>query len=300
MMKTYHSSSFNTFYTAPSRPPSILDCAPRYSQEKPSNHGKSIAEDFENFNLLGSGGFSAVYRAKSKKDQNHYAIKVIEKHICQRKMVMNEINLLEDLHHPSIIGYSHYYQTDLQYHLIFELASGGDFRSKTPFSEKQAKVYIKNLAEAIEYLHRNNIIHRDLKLENVLLTSDNQIKLADFGLATKTKSGWAKGNCGTRFARAPEVIEGGPYTSAIDWWGLGIILYEMVMDRQPFYSPTRDGLEYQIKYVEVKFSPAVSPEFCRLVNSLLKKDPRDRVNCIENFLEQDFFSDVVSNLSKRF
>ncbi|KAH9812723.1 kinase-like domain-containing protein [Melampsora americana] len=299
-MSSDSSTSFNVYNT----PPSGSDNSSLDPREKSSDDGTLVAGDYVTLNLLGSGGFASVFKAQSKEDQEFYAIKVMlrvhEEYGSQDELIMNEINILKNLRHPSIIGYHGFYRTDSHYHLVQELAAGGDLRRKIPFSEKQAKIYIMDLAKAIEYLHRNNIIHRDLKPENVLLTSDNQIKLADFGLSVKTLSGSVTGSCGTPYAQAPEVINGGPYTFSVDWWGLGIISYEMVMKKQPFMAETPEELNDQIKYAEVEFPSSVSPQFCTLVSSLLKKDPRERLDCLEKVLEQEFFSDVVSSLSYGF
>lgn len=89
---------------------------------------------------------------------------------------------------------------------------------------------------ALEYLHRKSIIHRDLKSTNVLLTADHtHIRLADFGLAKRTEKGEAYTKCGTRYAMAPEMIIGASaYTKSVDWYGLGVLLYEMVTGTEPF------------------------------------------------------------------
>ncbi|KAH9806910.1 kinase-like domain-containing protein [Melampsora americana] len=201
------------------------------------DNGNLRQEDYVIMDPIGSGGFASILKAISKVDESFFAIKVIPRvdsqQYWQDEVIMNEINILKDLNHPSIIGFFGYYTLDYECHLVCEFAAGGDLKYKYPISEKEAKIFIIKVAKALEYLHQNRIIHRDVKLENVLLTSDSHIKLADFGLAVKTSNGYITGDCGTPHAKAPEVIRGMPYTKSVDWWALGVMLYELITDDYP-------------------------------------------------------------------
>ncbi|EGG01867.1 uncharacterized protein MELLADRAFT_38934 [Melampsora larici-populina 98AG31] len=211
------------------------------SEDTTSSHEDISLGEFQLFETLGFGASGSVCRAKCNSDQRVYAIKKIPQYSFQgtnqESVIMNEIDLLKEARHPGITEYFGCYLKDVIFHLVLELVDGGTLREKLDkkvFSEDEARVYALNIAKALEYLHGKHIIHRDVKLANVLLTSDDQIKLADFGLAIKVTSGSASGYCGTKYAQAPEMIRRENYTKSIDWWAFGVMMFEMVTGEKPF------------------------------------------------------------------
>ncbi|EGF97718.1 uncharacterized protein MELLADRAFT_41186 [Melampsora larici-populina 98AG31] len=199
-------------------------------------------DDFEILKQIGSGGFGSVHKAIYKRDRSSWAIKKLERFTegtSNILMIMNEIALLDAVDHPNIIQLFGFYLTDEDIHLVLELAPKGDlghmlFRGN--FSESKAKHFVLQIAEALEYLHENQIIHRDVKTLNVLLMNDDQIKLTDFGTATVVdSSGSTRGDVGTPYSRAPEIILKQSYSKNVDWWSLGVLLYELVTGQQPFH-----------------------------------------------------------------
>lgn len=129
------------------------------------------------------------------------------------------------------------------------------------------------------YLHSENIIYRDLKLENLLLDKDGHIKIADFGLCKEdiTFGKTTKTFCGTPEYLAPEVLEDNDYGRAVDWWGTGVVMYEMLCGRLPFYNRDHDVLFALILMEDVKFPRSISQEARSLLGGLLVKSPKERL-----------------------
>ncbi|KAH9821250.1 kinase-like domain-containing protein [Melampsora americana] len=255
--------------------------------------------DYIALRLIAHGGFSSVYKAQSTANQLVYAVKTIKRHddaeksCSQDELIMNEVNIIKELNHPSIIAYAGHYALEDEFHIALEFAPGGTLLQKAPVTHKQAKAYTLDIARAIDFLHQNNIIHCDLKPENVLLTSNNRIKLADFGLAKRSFFGTATGAGGTPYAKSPEVIRGESFTKAVDYWGLGITLYIIVKNKDPFDHPTLPGLNLEILFAEVEFSPIDLPTFSSLVQSLLKKDPEERLSSLEGVEKHVYFDSNI-------
>nr|AKE33866.1 serine/threonine-specific protein kinase [Nilaparvata lugens] len=147
------------------------------------------------------------------------------------------------------------------------------------FSEERTRFYGAEIISALGYLHQEGIIYRDLKLENLLLDKDGHIKIADFGLCKEdiTYGRTTKTFCGTPEYLAPEVLEDNDYGRAVDWWGMGVVMYEMMCGRLPFYNRDHDVLFTLILMEEVKFPRTISPEAKSLLSGLLVKDPNKRL-----------------------
>lgn len=147
------------------------------------------------------------------------------------------------------------------------------------FPEDRTRFYGAEIISALGYLHSQNIIYRDLKLENLLLDKDGHIKIADFGLCKEEISygRTTKTFCGTPEYLAPEVLEDNDYGRAVDWWGTGVVMYEMICGRLPFYNRDHDVLFTLILLEEVKFPRSISPEARSLLSGLLIKQPDKRL-----------------------
>ncbi|PAV80079.1 hypothetical protein WR25_25899 isoform B [Diploscapter pachys] len=162
---------------------------------------------------------------------------------------------------------------DLYYHLNKEVQ-----QRKEGFSEPRARFYGGEIVLALGYLHANNIVYRDLKLENLLLDKDGHIKIADFGLCKEEISFGDKTStfCGTPEYLAPEVLEDNDYGRSVDWWGVGVVMYEMLCGRLPFYSKDHQKLFELIMNGELRFPSKLSAEARTLLGGLLVKNPTDR------------------------
>jgi len=182
---------------------------------------------------------------------------------------------------------------DLYYHLNKEVSI-----YKEGFSESRTRFYGSEIVLALGYLHDNNIVYRDLKLENLLLDKDGHIKIADFGLCKEdiSFSGRTRTFCGTPEYLAPEVLEDNDYGRSVDWWGVGVVMYEMMCGRLPFYSREHEKLFEMILQCAYRFPSRLSPEAKSLLSGLLVKDPNQRLgggpDDAREIQAQDFFKPV--------
>jgi len=207
-----------------------------------SDHVKEELSDFEFLNLVGAGTFGRVYRVKSKVTAKEYAIKVLKKSIIVRlkqiEHVKNETQILKSLVHPFLIRLYRTYMDDNNIYLLMELSKGGEFfallRAAGRLSKESTQFYAAEMVLVLEYLHSFNIAYRDLKPENVLLSPDGHIKICDFGFSKIViDRTWTL--CGTPEYLSPEVIMGTGHDKSVDWWALGVLIYEMYAGYPPFF-----------------------------------------------------------------
>ncbi|KAK2920159.1 serine/threonine-protein kinase 33 [Channa argus] len=248
---------------------------------------------------LGQGSFGVVYEATHIETQTKWAIKVVcrpEAGSPKVKMLGHEINILKQVNHDCIIHLKEVYNTAKMIYLVTELCSGGELnqllRRKKYFTEEETRHIICSLADAVVYLHKRDIVHRDLKLENILVKNsvdDNgkiNIKVTDFGLSVQT-GGVGIVNimteaCGTLIYMAPEMMSGGGYSQWCDVWSIGVVMYMLLCGEPPFVSKTKESLLAEIMKKEVKFNQPiwakVSDGAKNLLTCLLKVDPAYRMS----------------------
>ncbi|ULT89702.1 hypothetical protein L5515_008097 [Caenorhabditis briggsae] len=272
---------------------------------------KITMEDFDFLKVLGKGTFGKVILCKEKREQKLYAIKILKKEvIIAREEVahtMTENRVLQRCKHPFLTELRYSFQTDDRLCFVMEFAIGGDLyyhlnkevqMNKEGFSEPRARFYGAEIVLALGYLHANNIVYRDLKLENLLLDKDGHIKIADFGLCKEEIKFGDKTStfCGTPEYLAPEVLEDNDYGRCVDWWGVGVVMYEMMCGRLPFYSKDHNKLFELIMVGDLRFPSKLSQEAKLLLQGLLVKDPAKRTGGgSEDAMEicrQDFFKSV--------
>ena len=190
--------------------------------------------------LLGVGSFGRVRLVWHEQSSMHYALKCMNKGlIIARKQVLhvqNEKAILAMCSHPFLITLAGWYQDDTELYMLFELVLGGELfsiLSKSIFTEATCRFYAANVASAFEYLHERKIAYRDLKPENLLIDEKGYLKVADFGFAKVVEDRtWTL--CGTPDYLAPETITCKGHGCAVDWWALGILLYELLTGFPPF------------------------------------------------------------------
>jgi serine/threonine protein kinase len=220
-----------------------------------------------------------------------YAMKVLrKKDVVKRKQVEHtkaERNILAMLNHPFLLNLLYAFQSAEKLYMLMEFCPGGEMffhlKRLKRFDSKQAKFYAMQLALALQYLHDKKIVYRDLKPENILLCADGYVKLTDFGLSKYVGDGREpKTFCGTPEYLAPETIlhqrNRTGYSFPVDWWGLGIVLFEMMTGWPPFFDRSFEAMCEKILHKPVRFPSKykVAEEVQSFVGSLLIRDPGQR------------------------
>ena len=239
-----------------------------------------------------------------------YAMKVLSKKvIVQKKEVahtVGERNILvrtATADSPFIVGLKFSFQTPTDLYLVTDFMSGGELfwhlQKEGRFNEARAKFYIAELILALQHLHNYQIVYRDLKPENILLDANGHIALCDFGLskANLTKDDTTNTFCGTTEYLAPEVLldEQG-YTTMVDFWSLGVLVFEMCCGWSPFYAEDTQQMYKNIAFGKVKFPrDALSTEGRNFVKGLLNRNPKHRLGAngdAEELKNHPFFDDI--------
>ncbi|KAG6041618.1 hypothetical protein E4U41_003231 [Claviceps citrina] len=278
-----------------------------YQRSEKKHFGPS---DFEILKLIGKGTFGQVYQVRKKDTQRIYAMKVLQKKvIVQKKEVahtVGERNILvrtATSDSPFIVGLKFSFQTPSELYLVTDYMSGGELfwhlQKEGRFDERRAKFYIAELILAIQHLHNNDIVYRDLKPENILLDANGHIALCDFGLskANLTKNDTTNTFCGTTEYLAPEVLldESG-YTKMVDFWSLGVLVFEMCCGWSPFYAEDTQQMYKNIAFGKVRFPrDTLSQEGRNFVKGLLNRNPKHRLGATddaEELKQHQFFGDI--------
>ena len=219
-------------------------------------------EDFIMLKIVGKGTFGKVFKVQHKNSKKIYAMKCIRKDVILKNENMDSLKLekeiLYEMNHPFIVGMDYVFSDETRIYFLMDFVKGGElFRHLVKvrrFSHHQAQFMIAQIAIALGHLHEKNIIYRDLKPENVLFNSDGYLLLADFGLATKVdKNKVAWSFCGTAEYLSPEMLTGEGHDYTVDWWTLGILLYEMLVGIPPFFDKNKHLMYRSIRNANVTY-----------------------------------------------
>ncbi|XP_015440462.1 PREDICTED: RAC serine/threonine-protein kinase isoform X2 [Dufourea novaeangliae] len=276
------------------------------SSSKSSGKKKVTLENFEFLKVLGKGTFGKVILCREKATGHLYAIKILRKEVIIRKHevahALTENRVLRTTNHPFLISLKYSFQTADRLCFVMEYVNGGELffhlKRTRRFGEDRTRFYGAEIISALGYLHSQGIIYRDLKLENLLLDKDGHIKIADFGLCKEdiTYGRTTKTFCGTPEYLAPEVLEDNDYGRAVDWWGVGVVMYEMICGRLPFYNKDHEKLFTLIVMEEVRFPRTVTNHAKDMLGGLLIKDPSKRLgggpNDAKEIMDHAFFSSI--------
>jgi len=269
-----------------------------------SNSSTFIVNEYIiNRKRIGKGSFSTIYKGYSTKNNEIYAIKEITIDKKQNKSnVKRELNVLKTLDNPYIVKlYDVIIDTNYNnIYFILDYYPKGDlaiFLNHKPLKEKYCRKYMKQLSQGLEYLLNKNILHRDLKPQNILLTNEYNIKITDFGFAKQIdKNSLITTLCGSPMYMAPEIINRQDYDIKSDLWSVGVILYEMVYGYVPFNVGTFLELIKKINSKDIEFTNKrikLSDTCLDLMKSLLTKDPKKRINWEEFFSHNWFLNDEL-------
>ncbi len=241
--------------------------------------------------LIGKGAFGKVTLGIHKLTGKYVAIKTIDKKYMKddfsRKKVLQEVYILKKIRHANVIRLLEVFEGPKHLLMVMEYASGGDLlkyvKEKGPLSEEEAKVIFRQVLYGLGHIHARSVLHRDIKLDNILLDSDGGVKICDFGVSKIIpKHETIKEQCGTPAYIAPEVISEEGYEGFFaDHWSLGVLLYAILCAAVPFKAQNLSELLQVIKATRITFPVALSDPAKALIRSLLQIDPYKRLSIPE-------------------
>eukprot|EP01124_Arcella_intermedia_P027854 TRINITY_DN5543_c0_g1_i2.p1 TRINITY_DN5543_c0_g1~~TRINITY_DN5543_c0_g1_i2.p1 ORF type:complete len:365 (+),score=72.86 TRINITY_DN5543_c0_g1_i2:123-1217(+) len=221
--------------------------------------GNALVSTFEKVKVIGRGGFSTVYLVRKQGSNKFYAMKVIREGDMKQKNMEQEIRIMARINNPFLIKLHVSFKTQKFLYFVMDFINGGGLfyylDKEDCLDENRSRFYTAEILCGLEYLHSRGIVYRDLKPENILINYNGHIVLADFGLSKTGLVGTdarTATRCGTPYYVAPEIILGQEYTKAVDFWSLGVVLYEMLFGVPPFYS--EDAMEIYKKIVMNDYS----------------------------------------------
>ncbi|KAJ2481445.1 hypothetical protein IWW56_001773 [Coemansia sp. RSA 2131] len=256
-------------------------------------------QKFRLLRVIGRGSFGKVRIVEHRSTNKTYALKYINKATCiamkAHANTLRERDMLEEIDHTFVVNLRFSFQDDFAMFMVMDLMIGGDLRfhiMRRRFFEGVIKFWIAEVACALRHLHAvHHIVHRDVKPDNILMDHNGHVALTDFNIATRIVDNVLHyAVAGTANYMAPEVVAGTGYTYSVDWWSLGVVLYECVYGRRPFrHKKNTDALRRALLYEEIQFplvaDVQVSYDCISAMRGLLTKDPVERLGCGPNGFE---------------
>ena len=281
-------------------------------------------DDFLLIKSIGKGNFGEVFLTQRKGYPQYYATKKMERRVCEvpplLDRLVNEIRILSTVKHPNIVKLISLKKTQNHWYLITEFVSGGSLSEalkkymamyQRPFPEDVVQHLMRQIVSAVQYLHFNKIIHRDLKLDNILINfasdydkkilnlKNCHVKLIDFGFAKVLNSNKTNTILGTAPNMDPQILEqittgitGEGYDEKVDIWSLGTLCYEMIMGYSPFYGANIQELYQKVKKGDYILPSNLSEEIVSFINSMLQQDDEERADADELMNHKFLVNDV--------
>merc|ERR1711998_696352 len=240
--------------------------------------------EFEIMDTLGTGTFGRVRLVKYKKDSKWMAMKILKKseiiRLKQVEHIKAEKSILGSINHPFIVNMFGAFQDERCLYMCMEYVIGGELfshlRRAGRFTNEVTRFYAGEIVLAFDYLHKQDIVYRDLKPENLLLDQDGHVKITDFGFAKRVEDRtWTL--CGTPEYLAPEIIQSKGHGKAVDWWALGVLNYEMLAGYPPFYDENPFGIYQKILAGKIEFPRHFDVHAKDLIKKLLTADRSKRL-----------------------
>lgn len=260
----------------------------RGEESKQSSERRLTIHDFDFLSTLGTGTFGRVRLVKFKHDPTcePMALKMLKKteiiRLKQVDHVKSEKKILETIQHPFIVQLQGTFQTESHVFMLLDYACGGELfsllRREGRFANDVGLFFASEIVLAFEYLHSKDIAYRDLKPENLLVDKDGHVRITDFGFAKVVKDKTFT-LCGTPEYLAPEIIQSKGHNKFVDWWALGVLIFEMLAGYPPFYDDNPLGIYQKILDGYYEFPPYIESKARDLIKAFLTADKSIRLGC---------------------
>lgn len=248
-------------------------------------------DDFDLRATVGTGTFGRVRVVKIKggSDRTPFALKILKKseviRLKQVEHVKAEKDILMRIAHPFIVNLLAVFQDEKRLCMLLEYVNGGELfshlRKEGRLPNEHAQFYAGEIVLAFEYLHKIHIVYRDLKPENLLIDTDGHMKITDFGFAKEVEDRtWTL--CGTPEYLAPEIIQSKGHGKPVDWWALGVLIFEMLAGYPPFYDENPFGIYQKVLAGRIDFPRHFDVRAKDLIKRLLTQDRAKRYGCLKN------------------
>ena len=244
----------------------------------------NFLEDSHFIRVISVGSFCHADLYLHQPTGTYFILKVMPKHrimqLNQIEHIKNERDILVSISHPNIVQVYGTFQDECNFYIVLEYIPGGDvfihLRTMVRFDVDVARFYAAEILLAIQYLHRSNIVYRDLKPENLVFTSNGHVKLIDFGFAKQIEDR-TYSLCGTPEYMAPELLSGQGASFCSDWWSFGILIYEFLVGSTPFYDQNEKQIYINISSGQFEFPEFLDETSKSLISGLLQVDPTFRL-----------------------
>jgi serine/threonine protein kinase len=243
-------------------------------------------EQFEIVRTIGVGSFSHVDLARHRPSQRYCVLKIMGKgrliELNQQDHVTAEVQILRKIQHPNVVALHGTFQDNINVYVCLEYLAGGEvfshLRTLGTFDLDVTRFYASEILLVFEKLHKNGIVYRDLKPENLVFSSQGHIKFIDFGFAKQIKDRTYT-LCGTPEYLAPEIIKGEGSSFGSDWWAFGVLIYEFLVGQSPFMDENENEMYQKICKGSVDYPPGLDPVTKSLLDGLLRVDASTRLGC---------------------